>query len=195
MKKSIIGALVGGIIIFIVQTLAWVFTDIHSKWQGYTPKQDSILAYLGTQQLKSGQYLMPAAQPGATMDEKTKFMADKVGKPWAILSFHAAYHDNMTMNMVRSFVVDVLIVWLLSWILLRINAPSFTTIFTASLFMGIIVYLNSSYTYHIWYETPGQKGFIIEYGLQWGLTGIWLGWFLKSKAGAKAPVMSKVGAN
>ena len=181
MKKTIIGALVGGIIIFIVQTLSWVILNVHSKSQAYTPKQDSILAYLSTQELKSGQYLMPSAPPGTPMDAQTKYLSDKVGKPWAILAYHKTYKDNMMINMLRSFVVNIVVVLLLCWILLKIPAPSFGTILLASLFTSAIVYLNSNYTYHIWYETPGQLGYIIEYAAQWGATGLWLGWWLRRK--------------
>ncbi len=49
MRKSIIGAIVGGIIIFLWQLLSWGVLNLHEAQQKYTPKQDSILAYLGTQ--------------------------------------------------------------------------------------------------------------------------------------------------
>ncbi len=60
MKKTIVGALVGGIIIFFVQFLSWTVLNLHYKSQEYTPKQDSILAFLATQHLKSGAYFMPS---------------------------------------------------------------------------------------------------------------------------------------
>lgn len=46
MKKLIVGALVGGIIVFIWSFLSWGLLNLHSAGQQYTPKQDSILAYL-----------------------------------------------------------------------------------------------------------------------------------------------------
>lgn len=181
MKKTIIGALVGGIIIFMVQFLAWTVIKLHDKSQEYTPKQDSILAYLNTQNLKTGQYLLPTAPPGSSRDEQMKYYQGKEGKSWATVDYHKTYHDTMTMSMIRVSVVNFVIVALLCWILLKIPAPSFGTIFLASLFTAAIVYLNSNYTYHIWYQSPGQKGYIIEYALQWGITGIWLGWWLRRK--------------
>ena len=51
----------------------------------------------------------------------------------------------------------------------------------ASLGVGIIIFLNSPYTYHIWYETPGQKGYLIESLAEFGFTGLWLGWWLRRK--------------
>jgi len=179
MKRIPVAALVGGIIIFIVQSLCWTVLNIHYKSQAYTPQQDSVMAFLNTQHLKSGQYFMPSAPPGTSMDDQNKLMNASMGKPWAVVAYHDALNTNMEMSMIRVFLVNIVIVWLLCWIITKITAPSFATIFLASLFTGIIVYLNSPYTYHIWYETPGQLGYIIDLGAEWGLTGLWLGWWLR----------------
>jgi hypothetical protein len=179
MRKLPVAALVGGIIIFIVQALSWTVLNIHYKSQAYTPKQDSIMAFLKTQDLKSGQYFMPTVAPGASMDEQTKLMNASAGKPWAVLAYHKALNTSMAMSMIKVFFVNIIIVWLLCWILVQIKEPSFITIFLACLFTGAIVYLNSPYTYHIWYQTPGQLGYVIDHGVQWGLTGLWLGWWLR----------------
>ncbi len=42
MKKTIIGAIVGGIIIFAWQFLSWGPLNLHEAQQQYTPKQDTI---------------------------------------------------------------------------------------------------------------------------------------------------------
>ncbi len=181
MKKAIIGAFVGGIIIFMVQFLVWTVLNVHYKSMAYTPKQDTILNYLNSQNLPSGQYLMPGVKPDATSAEKQAHMTESAGKPWAIVSYHKTQNTNMGMSMVRSFLTDVLVVLLLCWILLKINAPTFGTILLACLLTAAIVYLNSDYTFHIWYQSAGQKGYIIEYTAQWGLVGIWLGWWLRRK--------------
>ncbi len=181
MKKTIVGALVGGIIIFMVQFLSWTVLNLHYKSQAYTPKQDSIMAFLNSQDLKSGAYFMPSLPPGYNMDDMNKLTNAQKGKPWAVVSYHKALNNNMGMSMLRAFAVDVVVVWLLVWILGKITLPSFGTIFIASLFVGAIVYLNQPYTYHIWYETPGQKGYIIDAFAEWGITGIWLGWWLRRR--------------
>lgn len=181
MKKTIIAAIVGGLIIFFVQFFAWTLLQMHYKSQAYTPKQDSILAYLNTQELNSGQYLMPTVPPGSTSAEMQKNANNNMGKPWAVVAYHKAQNTNMGMSMLRVFLVNVVVVFFMAWILVKIPSPLFSTIFIASLLVGAIVYLNSTYTYHIWYQTPGQKGYIIEGLAQWGLTGAWLGWWLRRK--------------
>ena len=59
MKKTIIGAIVGGLIIFIWQTLSWTVLDAHRASQDYTPKQDTIMAFLNGTLDKEGGYLLP----------------------------------------------------------------------------------------------------------------------------------------
>ncbi len=124
---------------------------------------------------------MPSLPPGYSMDAMNKLTNASKGKPWAVIAYHTSLNTNMGMSMLRAFVVDVVVVGLLVWILMRITAPSFGNIFLASLFTGFIVYLNQPYTYHIWYQTPGQLGYIIDEIAEWGITGAWLGWWLGRK--------------
>jgi hypothetical protein len=71
MKRSLLGAIVGGLLIFIWQMLSWTVLDLHRPAQDYSPKQDSIMAVLnGT--LTEGGYMMPSVPKGASMDEMTK---------------------------------------------------------------------------------------------------------------------------
>ena len=181
MKKTIIGALVGAVIIFMVQFLCWTVLNVHYKQQQYTPKQDAILEAINAQEIQSGQYFIPSLPKGSPMDEQNKLASAREGKPWAVVAYHRALHMNMGLNMAKAFGVDLLVTLLLCWILMKINAPSFGTIFLASLFTGFIVFLNSPFTYHIWYETPGQLANIIESSAEFGITGIWLGWWLRRK--------------
>jgi hypothetical protein len=55
----ITGSLVGGIILFVWQFLTWGMLNLHEAQQRYTPKQDSVLAYLGSQFSEDAAYMMP----------------------------------------------------------------------------------------------------------------------------------------
>ncbi len=46
MKKILIGGLVGGILLFVWQTISWTVANLHEKGQRYTASQDSILNFL-----------------------------------------------------------------------------------------------------------------------------------------------------
>src|SRR5664279_1099109 len=90
MKKTIIGAIVGGIIIFAWQFLSWGALNLHEAQQKYTPKQDSILAYLRSQFNEDGAYMMPTFAPGMSRDEMEKQMKICEGKPWAQIVYHSS---------------------------------------------------------------------------------------------------------
>jgi hypothetical protein len=177
MKKSLVGAIVGGIIIFIWQFISWPALNFHKSIQQYTPKQDAVMAVLNSN-LEEGGYLMPAIPEGSSMEEHQKAMKDAEGKPWATIQYHKSMENNMTMNMIRGFITNVITVWLLCWILLRLKNQSFGTIFAASLFTGLIVFLNVPYINHIWYQSFDLMAHFMDAIVSWGVTGLFLGWWL-----------------
>jgi predicted cobalt transporter CbtA len=48
MKKLIIGGLVGGILLFLWQTLSWTVLNLHAKEYQQAPAQDSVLNFLNS---------------------------------------------------------------------------------------------------------------------------------------------------
>lgn len=183
MKRSIIGAIVGGIILFLWQFLTWGPLNLHEAQQKYTPKQDSILSYLNAQFSEDGAYMMPTFKPGTPRKEMEDQMKAMEGKPWASVVYHKAMPgmDKMYMNMGRSLVVDILAVWLLCWLLGKITMPSFGTVFLGSLGTGFIVFLTSPYLMHIWYGSFDIMAHLTDNLVSWGITGLWLGWWLRRK--------------
>lgn len=183
MKKAIIGALVGGIIIFAWQFLTWGPLNLHHAQQQYTPKHDTILSFLGTQLSEDGSYFLPGFAPGTSRDDMEKQMKSMEGKPWAQVVYHKTMSgmNKMFMNMGRSFLVDMFIVWLLCWLLVKIPSPSFSTILFGSIGTGIIVFLNAPYTMHIWYGSFDLVAHFVDALVAWGVTGLWLGFWLRRK--------------
>jgi hypothetical protein len=47
----------------------------------------------------------------------------------------------------------------------------------ASIAVGIIGYLTIPYLNTIWFETSSM-GYLVDALVQWGLVGVWLGWYL-----------------
>jgi hypothetical protein len=64
---------------------------------------------------------------------------------------------------------------------LKIPAASFGTIFTACLFIGVIVFTNSPYTVHIWYPKADIMAHFLDALVSWALCGVWMGWWLNRK--------------
>lgn len=178
MKKLVIGALVGGILIFIWQTLSWAMLNLHHANQEYTPKQDSILHYLSTQFSEDGSYLMPNYPPGTSREEMEKQMEVTKGKPWAEIQYHQALNVSMGGNIIRGLIVDIIMVALICWVLMKISPSGSGTIFIACLIVGIVVFMNSPYTIHIWYPKRDIMIHLADAIVSWGLCGLWLGWWL-----------------
>ena len=182
MKKTLIGAIVGAIIIFIWQFVSFAATELHRPAQQYTDKEKAILDFLKSQGLQEGGYLLPNLPAGASKEQQEAFMKECDGKPRAVLQYHekAEYNQSaMTMNMVRGLIINIVPMLLFIWILRRMAAPSFGTIVTASLFVGLITFFNQPYVAFISYDTFDIWAFLIDAIVSWGLVGLWLGWWLR----------------
>ncbi len=182
MKKSVIGAIVGGLLIFIWQTLSWTMLDLHRPSQDYTAKQDTIMSVLNATLEKEGGYLLPSAPQGASFEEANKVGEQGMNKPWAFIQYHKSFNmsmNDMYINMFRGLVASMFMVWLLCWILAKWGKTSFVNVFMACIFTGLIVFINEPYNQYIWYKIFDVRAHLIDSLASWGLCGIWLGWWMK----------------
>lgn len=183
MKKHLIAAIVGAVIMFFWQFLSNAALDLHRPAQQYTPKQDTILSFLSSQ-LTEGRYMVPTIPQGASSEERESYMEKVNGKPWAMVDYHSSQEASagaMTLNMARGLLVNILVLYLFVWVITRGSIPSFNITLVSSLLVGFIVFLNSPYTYFIWYKTPGIWMDLVDALVSWGAAGLWLGWYLNRK--------------
>jgi len=180
MKKLIIGSIVGGLLIFIWQTLSWTVLQLHDSALAYTPKQDSVMQFLSTQFSADGSYYMPRLEKTASSEEMQKHMESMKGKPYALLQYYQSYDMSMGANIAKGLVINIIMVAFLCWILMRMTGNP-GTIFTTCLFIGVIVFINSPYTGHIWYPRADIMAHFIDALVSWGLCGVWLAFYLKKK--------------
>lgn len=180
MKKQIIATLVGGAILFIWQFLSWAMIPIHKSVYGYTANQDKILEVLNQNLTEEGTYFLPNVPPGTSHEQAETSMNDRMGKPWASVSYHKSMSNNMGMNMFRGFTIDLVAAFLLIWLLLKIPNLNIMTAVQASIGVGLISYLTIPYLNSIWFEGNSMEH-LIDAIVQWGLVGVWLGWWLPRK--------------
>lgn len=180
MKKWIIGSLVGAIIVFAWQSASWMFLGIHQENAKYHPAQDTIMEVLSANITEEGHYMIPNAP---TPEEHEAVMKNMEGKPWASVIYHKSFSQNMTRQMIRGFLVNLVLVLLLVIILTKGGLPGFWGFLTGSLGVGVFTFLWGPYTGHIWYELPWHmiRGDIIDAIAAWGLCGAWLGWWMNKK--------------
>ena len=181
MKKLLIGALVGGLIIFGWQTASWTFLKLHSSEFMQAKDQDGIINFLSTQFSEDGQYMIPRANDNASSKEMEDFQKNLTGKPWATVSYHKASDADMIMNMVRGILSAMIAAFFACWILMKQNSGSSLTTFLSCLFIGIAGYLYIPYAGHTWMQTPGAMQNLLDVIVSWGVCGIWLGWWLNRK--------------
>lgn len=177
MKKQLIAALVGGLLLFIWQFLSWSLLGVHNSEYTYSPNQDKIMEALNQNLTEEGAYMMPGVPPGTSHKEAEESMKAHLGKPWASITYHKSMEFNMGMNMVRAYAADFLAVWLLTWMLLQFASLSMSRVLLSSIAVGGIGYLTISYLNSIWFETH-TLGHLIDAVAAWGLVGAWLGWWL-----------------
>lgn len=177
MKKQIIGAIVAGLVLFIWQFLSWTVLEMHRNMQEYTPKQDEILKHLG-ENLEEGFYYLPTTPYGTPTEENQKFYEESMGKPWAQIYYHKALNSNIPVNMARGLIVDIIAMYLLIWVILKMGNPSFTTILSCSVIVGLIGYITGIYVNSIWFQTKVISD-LIDSLASFGLVGLWLGWWLR----------------
>ena len=80
--------------------------------------------------------------------------------------------------MIRGFIVNVIVVYLFCWLMMRMRTPNFSTIFASALVVGLIIFMNTPYVGFIWNESFDIWAYFLDYVVSWGLVGLWLGWFL-----------------
>lgn len=180
MKKWLIGSVVGALLLFLWQFLSWTVLQFHEAEARYTPAQDSILSYLGTQFKETGTFMLPTVPPGSPMSEGEELGKKMDGKPWATITYRTSYDNNMTRPMIRGFLVDLFLVFCLIYIITRNGTPTGMRIFAASFALGLLTFLIGPYTAHNWFQTPlaDLHGPLIDAIVAWSLVGIWLGWWL-----------------
>ncbi len=181
MKRLILASVIGALLIFIWQFLSFALLDLHRPASQYTPKQNEILNYLSSQLPEEGGYMVPNLPEGASMDQNESFMKEYGGKPWAIISYHKAMKIDMTMNMIRGFLVNIFMVGLFAWLLSKTNFTSIGQFAAAGIAVGFIVFFNVPYTNHIWYQTFDLNASLMDALISWILAGITIGFFYRKK--------------
>ncbi len=177
MKKLLIGGIVGGLILFIWQFLSWSMLNVHAANFTYTPNQQQVIDCLSAN-LTDGEYFIPGVPPDASSEEYAEYQKNAVGKPWAKVNYRSSFNVNMGMNMIRGFAMDFLAALMLCWILLKIPNVSFVDVLMSSLAVGLIGYFTGPYINNVWFETS-SIGDLIDALVSWGLTGAFLGWWLR----------------
>ena len=177
MKKFIVASLVGAVIMFVWSFLAWVVLPIHSTTYMYTPAQDAIMKVLAESNLETGTYGMPSAP---TPEEMMEVHESNVGKPGAAV-FYIKEMPGMGAAMhIWGFVFNFIMVFAACMLLANNMTGSFFSRWWMVMMVAVIIifgvhFMNWNWMGHTWNYT---RDFVLDTAIGWGLTGLWLAWYL-----------------
>jgi len=180
MTKQIVAVLVSAVILFLWQFLSWSALGVHQSEFKYSSNQDKVLEALNEHLGQEGTYMIPSFPSGTGMEQEQALMEAHKGKPWAHISYHKSFNTAMGPSLVRGFLADVVAAFFLVWLLMKIEKRSLLTTLMSSLAVGLVGYLTIPYLNSIWFETK-SLGYLIDALVQWGMIGLWLGWWLSKR--------------
>lgn len=174
MKKLLLFSLVGGVILFVWQFLSFAMPNLHKSSMEYTPVQDEVLAALESSGLQEGMYMLGQPDPALTGEEAKKAMDKYEGKPWAILNYQAQNTDKMVMNMIRGFIICMIISGFFFWVIRQQKDPVLTKRLLTGLAIGLIGFFFFPYTGFIWFREPDIWAYLADGIVPWAILG-WVG--------------------
>jgi len=154
MKRKLLFALIGAVIIFVWQFLSFGMPNFHKAASSYTPHQDEILQKIDELGLEEGMYALGQLDPSLSKEEKKSAMEAMEGKPWAVINYHKSMDMDMVMPMIRGFLVCFIISFILFWMFLQQKDPTLMNRLYLSLAVGLIGFLFIPYSNFIWYKEP-----------------------------------------
>jgi hypothetical protein len=171
MKRKLLFALIGAVVIFVWQFLSFAMPNFHKPAMTYTPAQNEILQKFAELGLKEGMYVLGQPDPSLSQDEQRAAMKSLEGKPWAVVNYQEKMMMSMAMPMIRGFLVAFVISFLLFWMFLQQKTPSLTNRLYLALAVGMMSFLFVPYTSFIWYKEPDIWAYFIDGIVPWLILG------------------------
>ena len=127
MKPFVLSTVVGGFVLFFWQFLSFAAINLHGPAQEYTPLDREILAHLDALNLEEGMYALGSPSPEERADPDglgAEYMARMEGKPYGVLNYQHEWRGDMTPNLIRSLVMNLIAAALITWLLSQSKNPT-----------------------------------------------------------------------
>lgn len=148
MKKTILGAVVGGFILFMWSVLAWVILPFNQQSIHKIPNEDFVITALQFNLPDKGLYLFPK-RPGMSGDQASMDTWEQKTKrgPIGIIIYNPMGADPMMPSqMVVGLILDILTALVITWFLLRSTAAASSYIARVS-YCGMFGIFVSAFTH------------------------------------------------
>ena len=174
MKNPIVYTLVGGLVLFVWQFLSFAAINLHGEAQTYTDKDQRILEFLDSIDLEPGMYALGAPSDAERSDPALQegYMERMEGQPWAQLNYQAAWSNDMTGNLLRSLVMNLLTAFLLFWMMKNLADPTLSRRVMLAVFVGWAGFMFFPYSNFIWYKKPDIWAHLIDGTVPFAVLGL-----------------------
>ena len=186
MKKTVIGGMVGGIIIFVWSFLAFVLLPFHEPTFHQVTKEDEAIQALKSLLDQQAVYMLPK-NPGMSADKAAMDAWEgKVKRgPIAMIVYNPGGVDPMMpRQMIIGLILDILAAWVVCWFLARsvaLNAPYISRVAYCGMF-GLFVSLFTHLMSWNWLGFPVDytSAMIIDAILSWIFAGLGIAAIVKA---------------
>jgi hypothetical protein len=187
MKKIIISAIVGAVILFAWGFLSWVALPVHFKSYLYTPAQDQLLQAFQDAGLEKGMYMVPSADNrtgGYSEYQKANMQMHKEreGMPFAQVIYYPQGMDHGPARMLSGFLLQLISAFCAALILA--GASFKTTTFYSRWWLVMLVAVITSLQGPLmglnWFGHPWHHvvGLVFDQFVSWALCGAWMAWYM-----------------
>lgn len=186
MNKTVLGAIIGGAILFVWSFMAWTVLPLHSPTLHRIGGEDEVVAMLRSHLEKKGVYMFPGSPGAETGAEEAWAEKVKRGPNGYIVYDPAGADPFMPMQMLYGLILDILSAWVVCWFLARsvaLNASYVGRVAFCAMF-GLFAALFSSLLAWNWMgvATDYTSAMIIDAIVGWILAGLGIASMVKAPA-------------
>ena len=182
MKRILLGAVIGGVVMFVWGALAWMALPLHTATVKSIPNEDALRAVIRDNVKSPGFY----ALPGWTANREEQEQKYRQGPRGALVLWPGGGEPYMAKTFVTGFVLDVLAAFVAAWLLskavggLASYGARVQFVAVTGLFAGIVTHL----AYWNWMEFPPDYtvAYLADLVIGWTLVGLVLAAIVKPKA-------------
>jgi|SRR5689334_457148 len=189
MKKTILGSLIGAVILFVWSFLAWVVLPLHTSTMRAIPNEGVVANVLSQNITQRGVYLFPHS-PGMSADKAAQdaWVERMKRGPNGLVIFDPAGMDPMMPGQMGvGFLLDIVSAFFVVWLLSRSTAAagSYLSRVTYCGMIGIFVAVFVHLVNWNWMGMPGDytSAQIIDVIVGWILAGLGIAAVVKSGSG------------
>lgn len=187
MGRVILAAVVGAVIYYVWQMMAWMVLPIHGPTIAALPDENAVRALMTSQDLETGVYVIPYGEGESWADPESEFQQNHRAGPLFSIYYTKDGSDPMPPQlMLMGFLNDLAAAFVVSWMLLCATGCC-KSYFSRVLYVagfGVFLALMAHMSYMIWMRFPQDYTmmFVVDVVVGWFLAGLGIAAIVKPSA-------------